>query len=102
MPTVLTKWSLEFTDKANKEFLKLDTAIYRRMTNFIDNHLMQADNPRLLGKSLTGNLKEYWRYRIGDYRLLCEIHDHKLTIVAVRIAHRRDVYKNDHLLRLSS
>lgn len=102
MNTTSTKWSLEFTEKASKDFNKLDTEIYRRVTHFIDNSLLKTDNPRLLGKQLSGNLKEYWSYRIGDYRLICEIHDHKLTIIAVKIAHRRDVYKNVHFLKSSA
>lgn len=96
-----TKWSLEFTDKAEKNFRKLDTEIYRKVTKFIDESLLLADNPRLLGKQLSGNLKEFWSYRIGDYRLICEIHDHKLTIIAVKVGHRRDVYKKVHFLRSS-
>lgn len=99
MNTLPTKWSLEFTERANKDFKKLDTEVYRRITSFIDKSLLTAENPRLLGKSLSGNLKEFWRYRIGDYRLICEIVDHKLTIIAVKIDHRSKVYKNVHFLR---
>ena len=99
MNTLPIKWSLEFTERANKDFKKLDTEAYRRITNFIDKSLLTAENPRLLGKSLSGNLKEFWRYRIGDYRLICEIVDHKLTIIAVKIDHRSKVYKNVHFLR---
>lgn len=101
MNTHLTSWSLKFTDKANKDFKNLDSEMYRRVTNFIDTSLLKADNPRLLGKQLSGNLKEFWSYRIGDYRLICEIMDHKLTILAVRIAHRSKVYKNVHFLKSS-
>ena len=99
MTTHPTKWSLEFTEKANKDFKKLDIEVYRRITTFIDTSLLQADNPRLLGKQLSGNLKEFWSYRVGDYRLICEIMDHKLTILTVRIAHRKKVYKNVHFLK---
>lgn len=98
----LIKWSLEFTEKANKDFKKLDRETYRNIRDFIDNRLLFAENPRLLGKPLSGNLKQFWRYRIGDYRLICEIIDHKLTIMAVKIDHRSTVYKNVHFLKSSS
>lgn len=94
-----TKWSLEFTERAGKDFKKLDAETYRRVKDFIENSLLLSENPRLLGKPLSGNLKEFWRYRIGDYRLICEIFDHELTIIAIKIAHRSKVYKNVHFLR---
>lgn len=97
-----TKWSIEFTEKASKEFNKLDLEVYRKITNFIDNRLLQVSSPRLLGKPLSGNLREFWSYRVGDYRLICEIVDHKLTIIAVKIAHRREVYKHLQLPSVSS
>ena len=97
-----TNWSLEFIEKASKDFNKLDAEIYRRVTEFVDHSLLPANNPRVLGKQLSGNLKEFWSYRIGDYRLICHIVDHKLLIVAVRVAHRSKVYKNVHFLKSSA
>ena len=92
MPTNPTKWTLVFTQKANKVFKKLDREAYRKVTAFIDNSLLKADNPRTFGKPLTGNLKEFWCYRVGDYRLICELHDHVLTISVIKIGHRKEVY----------
>jgi mRNA interferase RelE/StbE len=66
MAITLTKWSLAFTEKASKKFNKLDNVAYCKIKNFIDHRLLQVDNPRLLGKPLPGNLKEFWRYRVGD------------------------------------
>jgi mRNA interferase RelE/StbE len=94
-----TKWSLKFTEKATKDFKKLDEETCRKIRSFIDNRLLPAENPRLLGKPLSGNLKQFWRYRIGDYRLICEIVDHTLTIMTLKIDHRRTVYKNIHFLK---
>ena len=54
---------------------------------------MSCENPRLWGKSLTGSLNEKWRYRVGDYRILCVIKDHIVTIEVVSIGHRKDIYK---------
>jgi mRNA interferase RelE/StbE len=57
-----------------------------------DIELAVADDPRMLGRALRGELSEYWRYRVGDYRLVCEIQDDVLTVLVVRIAHRSKVY----------
>ena len=59
---------------------------------FLEN-LSELENPRLKGESLTGNLSKYWKYRIGDYRLICRIEDEKLLVLIVKIGHRREVYK---------
>lgn len=101
MNTPPTKWSLEFTERASKDFKKLDTETYRRIKNFIDEKLLQAENPRHLGKPLSGNLKQFWRYRIGNHRMICEIFDHKFVILALKINHRSKVYKNIHFLKSS-
>lgn len=96
-----TKWSLEFTDRANKDFKKLDAETYRKVNAFIEKNLLQTSNPRALGKPLSGNLKEFWRYRVGNYRLICEIIDNKMIIIMMKIDHRKNVYKNVHFLKSS-
>ncbi len=72
------KWSFVFSDRAKKEFGKLDSSIQKR--------IQQA-------KPLTGAFKHLYRYRVGDYRVICTIHDQTLTICAVSIAHRSESYK---------
>ena len=76
-----------------REFKKLDKTVRVMITQWIKKHLMDCDNPRAFGKALVGNLKGYWRYRIGNYRLLTIIKDDELIIVAVEIEHRKSVYK---------
>lgn len=76
-----------------REFKKLDKTVQVMITQWIKKHLMDCDNPRAFGKALVGNLKGYWRYRIGNYRLLAIIKDDELIIVAVEIEHRKSVYK---------
>jgi len=76
-----------------KEFKKLDKTVRVMITQWIKKHLMDCDNPRAFGKALVGNLKGYWRYRIGNYRLLAIIKDDELIIVAIEIEHRKSVYK---------
>jgi mRNA interferase RelE/StbE len=61
--------------------------------DFLENTLLNLDNPRHLGKALQGNLQGYWRYRVGDYRILCEIIDSQMIIYTIEIGHRREIYR---------
>lgn len=80
-----------FTPKADKQFSKLDRHLQKRLLVFIDK-LETSHNPRLQGKHLKGPYDAYWRYHIGEYRLLCVIEERIMRIVAVKVAHRRHVY----------
>ncbi|HCY39103.1 MAG: type II toxin-antitoxin system RelE/ParE family toxin [Rickettsiaceae bacterium] len=84
-------WTLNFSAKAAKLFNKLDKPIQRQLAAEIDK-ILALDNPRQLGKALTGELSGLWRYRAGDYRIVCEIQDTVLMILVVRVAHRKDIY----------
>ncbi len=86
-------WRIELSAQAEKVLFSLDRAAINRIDRFIKERLATADNPRLLGKPLKGTLGVFWRYRVGDYRLICSIEDEKVTLLVVRIGHRRDVYK---------
>lgn len=77
--------------KAEKKFEKLDSQIQKRIKKFIL-ELQTLKNPRSKGYALVGNLEGFWRYRVGDYRIVCEILDSELVIYAIDIAHRREVY----------
>ncbi len=72
---------------------KLDKQVRIRITRWIEAHLLHTTDPYFSGKRLTGKLGSYWRYRIGDYRLIVEIRDTELIIVAVDVGHRREIYK---------
>ena len=85
-------WEIELAESAVKQLSGLDKAIQRRITKYLSERLAMADDPRVLGRALRGELSEYWRYRIGDYRLVCEIQDDVLTVLVVRVAHRSKVY----------
>ena len=80
-----------FSDKAKKFFLKLDTPIQKQIQKFILK-LEGMSDPRASGKMLVGNLLGFWRYRVGDYRLLCRIVDKELVIIVVEVGHRKEVY----------
>lgn len=85
-------YHVKFTKTALKQLSKLDKDILVMLKLWIDNNLENSENPRLKGKALVGNLKGYWRYRVGEYRIVADIVDNKLIIVLVSVAHRREVY----------
>ena len=80
-----------FTPKAKKVFLKLDKTIQQQIKKFILKLEAMMD-PRTSGKMLVGNLIGLWRYRVGDYRVLCKIKNNELVITVIDVGHRRDVY----------
>ena len=86
-------WQIEFDDKALKELAHTDPVTQRRILRYLRERIARADNPRLLGTPLKGQLTEYWRYRVGNYRVLCDIQDAGLIVLVIRIAHRSKVYR---------
>jgi mRNA interferase RelE/StbE len=86
-------YRVEFTSSALKDLKKLDPHITLLIVAWISKNLDQCDNPRLYGKGLSSDKKGIWRYRIGDYRLLCQIFDERLIILVVDVGHRKEIYK---------
>ena len=86
-------YRVKTTASFDKSFKKLDKSVQLIIAKWIKNHLIDCDNPRAFGKGLTANLSGYWRYRIGDYRLLAEILDDEMIIIAIDINHRSKVYR---------
>jgi len=86
-------WTIELSEVAKKTLRKLDRQSAQRITEFLRSRLGAADNPRRLGKALHASLDTYWSYRVGDYRLLCELKDDVVTILVVKIGHRSDIYR---------
>jgi mRNA interferase RelE/StbE len=87
-------WTIRYSDTARKQLRKLDKQAARRILDFMDSHIAGARNPRDTGKALTGPmLGSFWRYRVGDYRIICEIEDAKLCVLVIEIGHRREVYR---------
>lgn len=89
----MSRYDVELSDRFKKEFRKLDGYTQKMIRGWINKTLVEADNPRMHGKALTGNLAGLWRYRIGDYRLIAEIKDDRLSILAISIGHRREIYR---------
>ena len=87
-------WRIELTATAAKQLGKLDPQDARRITSFLRERLASHEDPRSLGKALTGpTLGTYWRCRVGDFRLVCAIEDAVLRILVLEIGHRREVYR---------
>jgi len=87
------RWHLEYTAKARKQLQKLNPNQRKIILSWIDKNLDGCTNPRALGKALTGDHTGEWRYRVGNYRILCEIHDEEVTILALNVIHRSRAYR---------
>jgi len=85
-------WRIEITRTATKQITKLDRKAQESIVNFLRERLSPADNPRQWGKALQGEKRGLWRYRVGDYRLICDIQDVRMTILVLELGHRKDVY----------
>lgn len=85
-------WTINYSERALKSLRKIDKQNARRIIDFMDLRIASLDDPRQSGKPLKGDLGEFWRYRVGDYRILCEIKDDELIILAATIGHRKEVY----------
>jgi mRNA interferase RelE/StbE len=87
-------WRIEFSHAAERELGKLDPQIGGRILKVLHDRIAKADDPRAFGEALKGSqLGEFWKYRVGDYRLVCSIEDQILRILVLRIGHRREVYR---------
>lgn len=84
-------WDYRISAQALKQLRKLGHEPSRSILAFLDTRVSGCDDPRQFGKCLKGDLGEFWRYRVGDYRLLCRIEDEKLVVLVVRLGHRRDI-----------
>ena len=84
-------YSVEYTETALRQLRKLDRPVARRVLDYLDD-LTTLDDPRARGKGLTGDLASVWRYRVGDYRVLCELREVELVILALEVGHRNRVY----------
>lgn len=86
-------WRLVFSKRAEKQLSKTDAGMRRIIVAWLLKNVDGSDDPRAHDKGLTGNLSGAWRYRIGDYRVLCDIRDDELVVLALEIGHRREAHK---------
>lgn len=90
----MSKYKVEFAKKALKELKKFDKYTQKILISWIEKYLVNCINPFEHGKRLTGDKHGLWRYRIGDYRLICTIDSEKFVILAISVGHRREIYRN--------
>ncbi|MDR1028415.1 MAG: type II toxin-antitoxin system RelE/ParE family toxin [Clostridiales Family XIII bacterium] len=85
-------YRLIFTETAQKQLKKIDKYQERIIVGWLQKNISCAENPKAHGKGLTGNLAGYWRYRIGDYRIVCKIHDAVCEVIVIQVGHRSKIY----------
>ena len=85
-------WVYRFDERALKELKKLGKPAQMEIIAYLDKRVAGKEDPRRFGKSLRANLAGLWRYRVGDYRILCQITDGQLLILVVSVGHRKNVY----------
>jgi mRNA interferase RelE/StbE len=87
-------WKIEFDPGAERELDKLDPQQARRILAFLSNRIAKLDNPRSIGEALSGErLGKFWKYRVGDYRIISSIEDNALCILIIKVGNRREVYR---------
>ena len=87
-------WIIKYTESSSKQLKKLDQQTALRILNYMDERVAVLADPRSLGKNLKGpKMGEYWRYRVGDIRVICNIVDGQLTVLVIEIGNRREVYR---------
>jgi mRNA interferase RelE/StbE len=87
-------WRIEYSKDAEKEIAKLDIQIAQRIIRFSGSRVAKLEDPRSIGEALAGSkLGDYWKYRVGDYRIIADIQDAKLIVQVVRVGNRREVYR---------
>jgi mRNA interferase RelE/StbE len=86
-------YNVKISIYAEKKLKKLGAAAEKQVLNYLKNVVSKLDEPTLLGKALVGNLSGKWRYRTGNYRIICEIRNDELTVLVVDVSHRRNAYR---------
>lgn len=86
-------WRLQFSKKADRQLSKMDASVRRIIVAWLLKNIDRCENPRVHGKGLSADKSGIWRYRVGDYRILCDIQDDELVVLAIEIGHRKDMYR---------
>lgn len=86
-------WRVVISPAAQRSLRKLDMSAQREILLYLHERIAPADNPRSFGKALAGKLKGLWRYRVGDYRIICQIKDDTVTVLVLDIGHRKEIYR---------
>lgn len=86
------RYNVVFTDKAKKQLKKIDKHIASLIIGWLEKNIEGCEKPRIHGKGLVENKSGQWRYRIGDYRVLCEINNQEIIVLVLEVGHRREIY----------
>ena len=87
-------YNVELSESAERELDKLDASQAKRILKFLHQRVAKLDDPRSIGEALHGSrLGEFWKYRVGDYRLICKIEDERLIVLVLRVGHRKEIYR---------
>ena len=86
-------WTIEWDDRARRELRRLDRQTQREILRYFNERIASDEDPRRFGKSLRHELQGLWRYRVGDYRMICKIEDNHLVVLVLGVAHRSTVYR---------
>lgn len=86
-------WTIKFTKTAEKQLQKIDKKWQNIILNYLENEISPLQNPKIRGKELLGDKGGIWRFRVGDYRILCDIQNTICIILVITIGHRKEVYK---------
>lgn len=86
-------WTIEYAKTARDQLRKLDKKIALRIVDYLEKRVAPLEDPRQTGKALHGSLGDLWRYRVGDYRIICDIRDRLLVVLVLQVGNRSDVYR---------
>jgi mRNA interferase RelE/StbE len=86
-------WRIEITRTATRQITKLEPQTQAAILKFLREKVSAAQNPRQWGRALQGEKRGLWRYRVGDYRLICDIKDEAVTVLMLEVGHRKDIYR---------
>ncbi len=87
-------WQIEISDTAEKQLAKMDRPVAQRITTFLRERVAALTDPRSIGDALKGSeLGDFWRYRVGDWRIICELKDDQILVTVLKIGNRREVYR---------
>ncbi|QHN03892.1 type II toxin-antitoxin system RelE/ParE family toxin [Granulicella sp. WH15] len=86
-------WRTEFTDVAERALLKLDKPVRERILAFFRERVSSSEDPKALAEPLAGEFRGLWRFRVGDYRVICDIRQDVLIVLVLQVGHRREVYR---------
>jgi mRNA interferase RelE/StbE len=89
----MNSYNIQYSERFEKEIHKIDNTQAQKILRYLRKNIDDSSNPRAFGKALAGNLQGFWRYRVGNYRIICDIQDEECIVLALETAHRKDIYK---------